>query len=162
MIYIKVDIEKNKYIKKREVQKIYSDILKIFLNLCPKVKQNFTKNVFLSVNFINSHEMVELNKRYRELEETTDIISLGYLSRPLESNHEEKIEFLGEIFIDYDYLVKDHISSLYKNFSIHAYLKFIFVHGFLHLLGYDHQNTEDEKQMNKIQDKIWKTILKNS
>ena len=58
---------------------------------------------------------------------------------------------LGEIYISFD---KAREQALSYEHSLDRELRFLFVHGLLHLLGYDHMNEEDEKKMFRLQDEI--------
>ncbi len=109
-------------------------------------------NYIMSVTFVNIDKIHEINKEYRNIDRPTDVISFAFLDDYKEK--EIKSDFpkdLGEIYICYD--VADENRKKYDN-SIERELCFLFVHGLLHLLGYDHMNEEDEKKMFSLQDKI--------
>ena len=65
--------------------------------------------------------------------------------------HSGKMVVLGEIYISSD---KAKEQALSYGHSLDRELRFLFVHGLLHLLGYDHMKEEDEKVMFRLQDEI--------
>lgn len=107
----------------------------------------------LEVNFVNEETIQEINRQYRKIDRPTDVISFAFLD---EVENEIKIQgdvmlMLGEIFISVDQAKQQ--AKEYEH-SLHRELCFLFVHGLLHLLGYDHQNEEEEKKMFQIQEEI--------
>lgn len=107
----------------------------------------------LEVNFVNEETIHEINRQYRKIDRPTDVISFAFLD---EVENEIKIQgdvmlMLGEIFISVDQAKQQ--AKEYEH-SLHRELCFLFVHGLLHLLGYDHQNEEEEKEMFQIQEEI--------
>ena len=91
-----------------------------------------------------------INREYRNIDRVTDVISFALLDDEETVEYEDAIE-LGDIFINRDRV----ISQAYDyGHSIKREFVFLFVHGLLHLLGYDHKDKEDEKQMFALQKKI--------
>lgn len=91
-----------------------------------------------------------INREYRDKDAVTDVISFALLDDGEELEYEEEIE-LGDIFIN-----RDRVYSQAKEYghSVKREFIFLFVHGLLHLFGYDHMNKEDEKKMFSLQKKI--------
>lgn len=91
-----------------------------------------------------------INRDYRNIDRVTDVISFALLDDGEQEQYEDEIE-LGDIFIN-----RDRVLSQAKEYghSVKREFVFLFVHGLLHLLGYDHMNSEDEKKMFSIQKKI--------
>ncbi|WP_089738873.1 rRNA maturation RNase YbeY [Gracilibacillus ureilyticus] len=108
----------------------------------------------LSVTFVDNNEIQRLNKQYRDLDKPTDVLSFA-----LEEETEEEIEIVGE---DMPVMLGDIIISLDKaeeqandyNHTLSRELGFLALHGFLHLLGYDHMEEEEEKKMFGRQEEI--------
>lgn len=91
-----------------------------------------------------------INREYRGIDKVTDVISFALLDNEETVEYEDVIE-LGDIFINRDRVISqahDYEHSIKREFV------FLFVHGLLHLLGYDHMNPEDEKRMFALQRKI--------
>ena len=110
--------------------------------------ENVTKEV-LSIIFIDDEQMHEMNKTYRGIDRTTDVLSFA-----LEDNQtiELPIRELGDIFIS---IPKMKEQAKEYGHSEKRELSFLVVHGLLHLLGYDHTiSEEEEKKQFGLQDKI--------
>ena len=106
------------------------------------------ENSILNVIFINDEIMHEMNKNYRGIDRTTDVLSFA-----LNDNKriETEINVLGDIYISID---KMKSQALDYEHSEKRELSFLCVHGILHLLGYDHINKSDEEVMFKLQKEI--------
>lgn len=107
------------------------------------------KNAIFSVIFIDDEKMQELNKEYRNIDRTTDVLSFA-----LEDNETIKMEVrhLGDIFISIPKMISQ--AADYGH-SEKRELSFLTCHGLLHLLGYDHTiSKEEEERQFKLQDEI--------
>ncbi|MFD0048303.1 rRNA maturation RNase YbeY [Actinomycetes bacterium NPDC127524] len=111
------------------------------------VKEEIDKGSELSVTFVDNERIQEINKEYRHKDSATDVISFA-----LEEMGEDEVEIiggemprvLGDIIISID-RTREQAEEYGHTFE--RELGFLALHGFLHLLGYDHMNEEDEKQM---------------
>ncbi|MCH5166463.1 MAG: rRNA maturation RNase YbeY [Erysipelotrichales bacterium] len=106
-------------------------------------------NVIFSVVFIDDDEMHKMNKEYRNVDRTTDVLSFA-----LEDNNRISAEVrnLGDVFISIPKMIEQ--ASEYKH-SEKRELSFLTCHGLLHLLGYDHtKSKEEEEKQFKLQDEI--------
>ena len=116
------------------------------------LKLNFDPDV--SVTFVDNVFIHNLNRDYRHIDRPTDVISFAFLDG---DENKDKIfqsgamVVLGEIYISFD---KAREQAITYGHSLDRELKFLFVHGLLHLLGYDHMTSEDEKIMFALQDEI--------
>ncbi|SEM29722.1 probable rRNA maturation factor [Mesobacillus persicus] len=101
----------------------------------------------VSVTFVTDERIHEINREYRDKDRPTDVISFA-----LEETGEGEMEIIGA---DIPRVLGDIIISTAKareqadeyNHSFMREIGFLLVHGFLHLLGYDHETEEDEKIM---------------
>ncbi len=117
---------------------------------------DLTKEMTISVTFLQSDAIHVINRQYRGIDRPTDVISFAVndedegFDLPL-----EEID-LGDIFINIDYAKKqaEEYGHSYKR-----ELGFLFTHGLLHCLGYDHMVEEDEKVMFALQDEILNPIV---
>lgn len=108
----------------------------------------------LSITFVNNERIREINKEYRNKDKATDVISFA-----MEDLGEGEIVPVG---VDMPRVLGDIIISVDKAKEQsedygHSYLRevvFLAVHGFLHLLGYDHETEEEEKEMFSLQREI--------
>lgn len=106
-------------------------------------------NASFSIILIDDTKMHALNKEYRGIDRTTDVLSFAF-----EDNKSIKLPIreLGDIFIS---IPKMQEQAKSYGHSEKRELSFLTVHGLLHLLGYDHtRSIEEEKQQFSLQDKI--------
>lgn len=132
-------------------KKVFKKII-IFVLKKLKIKQN----VSLSVSFVDVKEIKSLNKQYRNIDKETDVLSFVFdeqLSEKEKSFYKTKVKIkeLGDIVISYEIALKQATSY---NHSLNREICFLFTHGLLHLLGYDHANIEEEKQMFSLQEEV--------
>ena len=130
----------------------YEEIYSYLIEKAFKVL-NLSFDPVVSVSFINNEEIHKINKEYRKIDRPTDVISFAFLD-----NEDRAKEYasgmpviLGDIYISLD--KADEQAKEYGH-SMKRELCFLFVHGLLHLLGYDHMTKEDEEVMFPLQDKI--------
>lgn len=111
------------------------------------------KKVEVSLNLVGKAKIKELNKKYRNTNEVTDVLSF-----PLEESRFKKhaILPLGDIFICLPFAVQE---SKRQNISLEKELAWLTIHGFLHLLGYDHEKSATgKKKMFSLENKILKEL----
>ncbi len=113
-------------------------------------------DIIVSVSLVDNRYIHCINKKYRHIDRPTDVISFAFL----DDNHQyDKILFhegqvvLGDIYISTEKAIEQ--ANEYGH-SLKREMCFLFVHGLLHLLGYDHMNEEDEKIMFSLQEEILK------
>lgn len=110
-------------------------------------KLNINKSIF-DIIFIDDIEMQQLNKEYRGIDKTTDVLSFALN----DNKHINPIlNSLGDIFIS---IPKMKSQAIEYGHSEMRELSFLTVHGILHLLGYDHMEKEDEEIMFGLQKEI--------
>ncbi|WP_338451577.1 rRNA maturation RNase YbeY [Niallia oryzisoli] len=110
-------------------------------------KENVEENSELSVTFVTNDRIQEINREYRDKDRPTDVISfameeLGEGEIPLVGGDMPRV--LGDIIIS---VAKAKEQADEYGHSFIRELGFLAVHGFLHLLGYDHEIEADEKKM---------------
>jgi probable rRNA maturation factor len=111
-------------------------------------------NFYVEVNIVDNPKIHEINKEYRNIDRPTDVISFAfndYVEGEITIINNE-INVLGEIFINHE-RAKEQAKDLNQSFD--REMCFLFVHGILHLLGYDHMKPEDEEIMYGLQRKIF-------
>ena len=105
-------------------------------------------NVEFNIIVVDNNFIHELNKNYRGIDSETDVISFALED---DKTFNPKKRVLGDIYISIDRVysqANDYGHSILREFA------FLSVHGMLHLLGYDHMNPTDEKEMFDLQEKI--------
>ena len=113
------------------------------------VKYMDAGNAMFNVIIVDNNKIHELNKEYRNIDRETDVISFA-LEDDKTFNLKD-IRVLGDIYISID---KARSQAKEYGHSLKRELCFLCVHGFLHLLGYDHMKKEDEEVMFKLQEEI--------
>ncbi|MFV0382247.1 MAG: rRNA maturation RNase YbeY [Breznakia sp.] len=129
----------------------------IFQNILSKTKErlNIEKPYILSCVFVDCDKIRDINNRYRNINKSTDVISFASLDDGKEVVCDGEIE-LGDIFICIDTCRKQ--ATIYGHSFVRE-LCFLFTHGVLHLLGYDHLSQEDETIMFSLQGDILDEII---
>ncbi|MDI6452614.1 rRNA maturation RNase YbeY [Peloplasma aerotolerans] len=99
----------------------------------------------LQVIFVTQNEIQELNKKFRNIDRPTDVLSF--------INDDEDDKSLGDVFIS---LEQARIQAKEFEHSLEREIGFLAVHGYLHLKGYDHYTKAEEEIMKQEQEKILK------
>lgn len=111
-------------------------------------KLNVLNSVF-DVIFVDDEEMHELNKKYRGIDRTTDVLSFALNDN---KHIETEVISLGDIFIS---IPKMKSQAIEYGHSEKRELSFLALHGLLHLLGYDHTlGKKEEEEMFGLQKEI--------
>ena len=113
------------------------------------IKEEKLGNIIFNVILVDEQKIHELNRQYRNIDRPTDVITFA-----LEDNPDivyEDFRLLGDV-----YICVDKVFSQAKEYghSVLRELSFLTIHGFLHLLGYDHIEKEAEVIMFKKQEDI--------
>ena len=137
----------SKKIKKRE--EFFNKICKFF----PKKYKFLNKFVYLTLLLSNNSSIQKLNKKFRNKNKHTDILS--FPSQMDFKKHKEI--YLGDMIISIEYMNKP--KNINHNQFKERVIK-IFIHGFLHLPGFNHKKEKDFKKMLIEEEKIFKTIKK--
>ncbi|KIX90188.1 rRNA maturation factor [Staphylococcus microti] len=119
-----------------------------------KAQEGIDEAAELSVSFVDEEEIQTINRDYRDKDKVTDVISFAFEEEEDVFEGFEGAEIprvLGDIIICTD--VAKAQAEQY-NHSFERELGFLALHGFLHLLGYDHMTEAEEKEMFGRQDAI--------
>ena len=127
------------------------NFFKKICNAFPKKYKFSNKKVSLSLLLSNNKNIKRLNKNFRNKNKSTDILSFPFNKKIKIS----KNTYLGDIIISYNYLDKPKSQDLwsFKQKTIK-----IFIHGFLHLLGFDHIKNKDHFKMLREENFIYKHV----
>jgi len=152
MIKVNVEIKNNFWNKKIKNPKKYFEkkLNKIF-----KIVKFFkTKKITFTILLTNSFNIKKLNKKFRNKNTPTDILSFPFFSLNNLKLIKVKNIYIGDIAISYDIInLRSKKNDFYKEFDK------VWVHGLLHLIGYDHIKNKDFYKMNKVEKKILTTIF---
>ena len=125
-----------------------------FKKICkafPKKYKFLNKNVSFTILLSNNRNIRKLNKIFRKKNKPTDILSF-----PLDQKTKiSKNTYLGDIIISYNYVDKPRSQDL-KLFK--EKVTKIFIHGFLHLLGFDHKKNKDYSKMLREENFLLKSV----
>ena len=150
MIKVNVEINNKPWHKKiKNPNRYFNKKLKIISKLI-----NFfnKKNITFTVLLTNSTFMKKLNKKFRNRNKTTDVLSFPTFSLSrLKLTKERKI-YIGDLAISYE------IINLRSKKNFHTEFDKVWVHGFLHLIGYDHVKNKDFNKMKKMEKRILNLI----
>ena len=136
----------SKRLKKKEF--FFKKICKAF----PTKYKFINKKVSLSLLLSNNKNIRKLNKNFRNKDKPTDVLSF-----PLnKKNKISKKTYIGDIIISYDYIDKPRLQE-FKFFK--EKVTKLFIHGFLHLLGFDHIKNNDYTKMLKEEKLIYQSVI---
>ena len=148
MINVDVVSEDNlwsKRIKNKDI--FFNSVLKFF----PKKYRFIKKRISLTLLLSNNKNIKKLNKKFRNKNKSTDILSF-----PSEKSlNMKKITYLGDIAISYEFMNRPKCSN---NLEFKIRVIKTFIHGFLHLLNFDHIKLKDFKKMIREEEKIYQVI----
>jgi len=134
MIKANVVLDYSAWRKKIKFPNLY---LKNRLNKLSKIHRFKNKSQEFSILLTNNNMMKSLNKKFRKKNNPTDVLSF-----PFKRNK----KYLGDIAVSYEILNK---RSKKKNFKLE--FDKIWIHGYLHLVGYDHKKLKDYKKMYNVE-----------
>tara|TARA_Y100001936_G_scaffold210546_1_gene217416 strand:- start:745 stop:1206 length:462 start_codon:yes stop_codon:yes gene_type:complete len=137
----------SKKIKKKEI--FFNNLCKFF----PKKFQFINKKIYLTLLLSNNRNIKKLNKKFRNKNKHTDILSFPFHQK---LNKSKEI-YLGDIIISFNYMnkSKDLNSANFKENVVK-----MFIHGFLHLLNFDHIKKKDYIKMLYEEQKIFRSVQK--
>ncbi len=151
-IDIHVEIEFQGVVDKRWVRRIAQDVLK-----AEKVASPYE----VSLVFTDSETVRQLNRDYRGIDEPTDVLAFYMLSQKGDDSSftlpPDGITRLGEVIISCPQAIeqaKEHGHSVAKELAL------LIIHGVLHLLGYDHEEPEEEKKMKDREGELLEKCLR--
>ena len=136
----------SKKIKKKEL--FFREICNFF----PRKYRFPNKKITLSLLLSNNTFIKKLNKNFRNKNKSTDILSFPLAKKTKIS----KKTYIGDIIISYNFMNKPKSQNI-KNFKKKVIKTFI--HGYLHLLGFDHIKDKDYKRMLSEEEKIYKSVI---
>ena len=153
MIKINVEVNYKHWFKKiKSPKKCIKPKLKIISSVVPFFKK---KNVIFTILLTSSKNIKKLNKKFRNKNKSTDVLSFPYFQlNNLKSIKENNI-YIGDLAISYEIINQ---RSIKNNFMLE--FDKAWIHGLLHLIGYDHIKNKDYFIMEKVEKKIFDLICK--
>ena len=134
--------------KTRNISQLFNRILKNLPNRY--ILKN--KKTIITVLLSNNLRIKKLNKIFRRKNKPTDVLSF-----PIKRKIDNKFFYLGDIIISYEFMNKPKTINLAE---FKKKVAKIFIHGFLHLMGFDHKKNKDFNKMQKEEKKLY-NLVKN-
>lgn len=127
------------------------ELIQIILNLAKYF--NIEKHINVDLTIVNNEEIQKLNKEYRGKDYATDILSFDFGNDGLY----DTLPFvhLGELVVSYEKVIAQANEF---NHSVKREFCYLFTHGLVHLIGYDHEEENERIEMNRIVDEIFNPL----
>jgi len=151
MIKVNVEINNKSWNKKIKNPKKYFE--KKLQKVSKIVKFLKKKNLIFTILLTNSSSMRKLNKKFRNKNKATDVLSFPSLVFKHLKLVKTKEIYIGDVAVSYNI-----INSRSKKNNFLLEFDKVWVHGFLHLLGYKHKMNKDYYKMNRVEKKILNKI----
>ena len=127
-----------------------NDDVSQYIKTIKKVFKKINSKMFFNVIFVDNDKIQQITRDYRGLDRVTDVITFALMENQEEILKGAEYE-LGDVFI----CIEKAIAQAEEyNHSIEREIGFLSVHGYLHLIGYDHMSPEEEKEMFTLQEEI--------
>lgn len=132
------------------------NLIQNILNICFKEEKLENKELYFNIVLTNSKTIKIMNKKYRNIDKETDVLSFPMFERKelkkVFKEQDKKIPYIiGDIIISIEKVIIQ--AEEYGN-GFKRELSYMIVHGFYHLLGYDHEKEEDKEKMRSKEEKI--------
>ncbi len=130
----------------------YANILNTVLKKCFEEENLNNKNLYINIVLTNPKNIQKMNKEYRNIDKETDVLSFPMFEKDeIENIKNINKDILGDIVISID-RVKEQAQEYGHSFE--RELSYMAVHGFYHLMGYDHMERNDKKIMREKEENI--------
>lgn len=143
-----------------EENREYEPIIKKVIEKCFEEEKIQNSKLCMTIILTTPQNIRKINKEYRNIDKETDVLSFPMferdeLGKKIENNDFEYEDVLGDIVISIE-KVKEQAEEYGHSFE--RELSYMLVHGFYHLMGYDHIEEEDKKVMRPKEEKILKDL----
>ena len=137
-------------------KKEYEEIIRKVLEKCFEKEGIEKSKLYITITLTTPKNIQEINKDYRNIDKETDVLSFPMfekeeIERKIKENGFLHEDVLGDIIIS---IQKVEEQAIEYNHSFERELSYMVVHGFYHLMGYDHIKEEDKKQMRDKEEEI--------
>ena len=143
-----------------EEKKEYEKTIKKVIEQCFKEENMEDSKLYISITLTTPEHIHEINKQYRNVDRATDVLSFPIFEKEeidekIRNHDFEHEDVLGDIVISIEKVeeqAKDYGHSFEREFA------YMLVHGFYHLMGYDHIQEEDKVIMRVKEEKVLKKL----
>ena len=143
-----------------EENKEYEEIIKKVIKECFKEEKLMSSKLYIDIVLTNPKNIQKINKQYRNIDKPTDVLSFPMFEKQeldlkIKNNNFLYEDVLGDIVISIEQVEKqadEYEHSFEREFS------YMLVHGFYHLMGYDHIKEEDKAKMRPKEEKILESL----
>lgn len=145
--------QQNKVNYTKELQQVINNVTKTVAKL-----GRLSKNTEVSILIVDNSYIQELNFIYRGLNQPTDVLSFAMnelVDEEPDFDFGGETNVLGDIIVSLEQAVAQ---SQEYNHSLERELGYLVAHGMLHLLGYDHETSEEQVAMRDLEEKIMQAV----
>lgn len=140
--------------------KEYDEVIKKVLSQCFNEENLENSNLWITVTLTTPRKIQEINNEYRGIDKATDVLSFPMfekdeLDEKIAKKDFENEDILGDIIVSVEKVKEQAIEY---GHSFERELSYMIVHGFYHLMGYDHIKEDDKKIMRPKEEKILETL----
>ena len=138
----------------------YKNVIEKVLSQCFKEEKLEDSKLCVTVTLTTPKTIQEINKQYRNIDRATDVLSFPMfekdeLDSKIQENDFENEDVLGDIVVSVE---KVNEQAIEYGHSFERELSYMIVHGFYHLMGYDHIKEDDKKVMRKKEENILRKL----
>lgn len=136
-----------------EENQLYIDVANKVFQKCFEIENLLDKNLYINIVFTSPNNIHEINKKYRDVDRETDVLSFPMFEKEELENYVAKPwkDILGDIIISIEQVKKQ--AEEYGH-SFERELAYMMVHGFYHLMGEDHIEENDKKIMREKEETV--------
>lgn len=124
-------------------------IIEIINNVCRECTLGYGEDLYAGVHLVGNEKISKINKEFRNIDKATDVLSFPLLEAKngiiefteLDKDHESGAVLLGDIMLSVE-KAREQATDFGHTFE--REIAFLTCHGMLHIMGYDHENKEDE------------------
>lgn len=138
----------------------YKNVIEKVLSQCFKEEKLENSKLCVTVTLTTPKTIQEINKQYRNIDRATDVLSFPMfekdeLDKKIQENDFENEDILGDIVVSVERVKEQAIEY---GHSFERELSYMIVHGFYHLMGYDHIEEDDKKIMREKEENILRKL----
>lgn len=147
------------YLEEKENAK-YEEIIEKVINKCFEVENLIDSQLYISITLTNPENIHKINKEYRDVDKPTDVLSFPMfekeeIDKKIAEKDFEHEDVLGDIVISIEQVqnqAEEYGHGFEREFA------YMIVHGFYHLMGYDHMVEEDKQIMRQKEENILNSL----